>query len=396
MGKTNSLHHGHMPHHHEFRPFVLAGLTNTEALKAHIEEILSPAGITIDGPNPYDIRIRDERFYKRVITDGSLGFGESYMDGWWDCECLDEFFFKLMPTDPQDKVTKNWRLLILSALFNVNRKSRAFQIGQKHYDLGNNLFEHMLDKRMTYSCGYWKDAKTLDEAQEAKLDLICRKIGLRPGQKILDIGCGWGSMVKFAAEKYGAKAVGITVSVRQAELAQQRCEGLPVEIRLMDYRDINEKFDHIVSVGMFEHVGYKNYSKFMEMAQRCLSDDGLFLLHTIGDSYSKTAGDPWFEKYIFPNSLIPSMAQISASAERLFIIEDWHNFGYYYDRTLMSWFDNFNRSRHLLHDGYDERFYRMWKYYLLCCAGTFRARCQQLWQIVLSKKGVPGGYQPVR
>ncbi len=358
--------------------------------------MFADAGITINGNTRYDIRIKDARFYKRIMRDGSMGLGESYVDGWWDCESLDDFFFKLMPTDPQDKIKRNLKLIMLSAVLNMNCKSKAFQIGERHYDLGNELFQLMLDKRMLYSCAYWKDASTLDDAQEAKMDLICRKIGLKPGDKILDIGCGWGGFVKYAAEKFGIKAVGITVSRNQAELASEICRGLPIEIRLQDYRDLNEKFDHIVSIGMLEHVGHKNYRAYMQTVHKCLKDDGLFLLHTIGDSYTKTAMEPWMDKYIFPNSLIPSMKQVSAAAEKLFVIEDWHNFGIYYDRTLMSWFANFDKNWNKLKERHYDRFYRMWKYYLLSCAGTFRSRCQQLWQIVLSKKGVPGGYESVR
>ncbi len=365
-------------------------------LKYSIEEIFSAACITINGTNPCDIRINDGRFYKRVTCNGSLGLGEAYMDGWWDCDNLDDFFYRLMASDAENKVVKDWRSVLRALLCNVNNKARAFQIGERHYDIGNELYKHMLDKRMTYSCGYWKGVKNLDAAQEAKLDLICRKLYLQPGDKILDIGCGWGSFIKYAAEKYGVKAVGITVSKNQAELAKEMCAGLPVEIRLQDYRGLDEKFDHIVSVGMFEHVGYKNYRTFMEIARKCLRDDGLLLLHTIGENCSQVAMEPWIDKYIFPNSLIPSVRQISAAIEKIFIMEDLHNFGIYYDPTLTSWFNNFNRSWDTLKSQYDDRFYRMWKYYLLSSAGTFRARCLQVWQIVLSKKGVPGGYTQSR
>jgi cyclopropane-fatty-acyl-phospholipid synthase len=371
-------------------------MIHLRALKNPVEEILSAGGITINGAGSCDIRINDNRFFRRVMTAGSLGLGESFMDGWWECENLDEFFYRLMVSDVENKVRKNLDILLRSLVLNINSKSRAFQVGQHHYDIGNDLYQKMLDKRMTYSCGYWKDAGNLDDAQDAKLDLICRKLSLQPGQRILDIGCGWGSFVKYAAEKYGISAVGITVSKKQEILGKELCLGLPVEIRLQDYRDLDETFDHIVSVGMFEHVGFKNHRTYMEKVNRCLSDDGLFLLHTIGENCTKVAMDPWFDKYIFPNSLVPSMKQISFSSEKLFIMEDCHNFGAYYDPTLMSWFNNFNRNWDMLKDKYDDRFYRMWKYYLLSCAGSFRARCSQVWQIVMSKKGMPGGYQDVR
>jgi len=364
-----------------------------DRLKAIIQEILSPAGITIDGDEPWDIRVRDERFYQRVTRESSLGFGESYVDGWWECEQLDELFAKIMPTQPKDKIKKSWRLLIpiLSAvIFNAGRRARAFQIGERHYDKGNELFKNMLDKRMVYSCAYWKDATSLDEAQEAKMELICRKLNLRPGDRILDVGCGWGSLAKYAAENYKVEVVGITVSKEQVSLGRELCRGLPVEIRLQDYRDIDEKFDHIVSVGMFEHVGCKNYRTYMEKVHNCLKAEGLFLLHTIGDGVSCVSVDPWLDKYIFPKALIPSLKQISGAAEGLFITEALQNIGVDYDATLTSWFKNFDNNWDKLKGLYDQRFYRMWKYYLLSSAGTFRSRCLQVWQILFSKKGASG------
>jgi cyclopropane-fatty-acyl-phospholipid synthase len=364
-----------------------------------VHEILASAGITINGTMPWDIRINDERFYERIALEGSLGLGESYMDGWWDCDQIDEFFKRLMPLDPQKKIRNDWHLLSRSlyvSIFNPSRKSKAFAIGEKHYDIGNDLFAKMLDKRMVYSCGYWKNARTLDEAQEKKLDLTCRKLGLKPGDRVLDIGCGWGGFARYAAETYGVSVVGITVSRQQQELGTQLCKGLPVELRLQDYRDLDETFDHIVSIGMFEHVGWRNHRTYMEFVHKCLNDDGLFLLHTIGDRRSEQVNDPWMGKYIFPNALIPSMGQIGTALDDLFIIEDVHNFGFYYDRTLMSWFENFDRCWDSLKKAYDNRFYRMWKYYLLSSAGPFRARSLQVWQIILSKHGVSGGYSAVR
>jgi cyclopropane-fatty-acyl-phospholipid synthase len=254
----------------------------------------------------------------------------------------------------------------------------------------------MLDTRMVYSCGYWREARTLEAAQEAKLDLICRKLGLKEGDRLLDIGCGWGGLAKFAAERYGATVVGLTVSKEQAALARERCKGLPIEIRVQDYRTLSERFDHIASVGMFEHVGVKNYRTYFEVARRCLKEEGLFLLHTIGGNRSVRSVEPWIGKYIFPGGMLPSVAQIGAGIERLFVMEDWHNFGSYYDTTLLAWWHNFDAAWPALRAKYGERFYRMWKYYLLICAGTFRARHSELWQIVLSPHGVPGGYISVR
>ena len=364
------------------------------------EDILTLADVKIDGNNPWDIRIYNDEFYRRALTEGELGIGESYMDGWWDAVRLDEFICHVLGAQLDEKIKRNLSILvrILTAkLFNLQSKKRAFIVGEKHYDLGNELFQNMLDKRMNYSCAYWKNADNLDEAQEKKLDLICQKIYLKPGMRVLDIGCGWSAFGKYAAEKYNSEVIGITVSKEQLELGRKLCQGLPVEIRLMDYRALNEKFDRIVSVGMFEHVGYKNYRTFFDIANKCLNNDGLFLLHTIGTTKSEKTLDPWAEKYIFPNGLLPSIAQIGKSIEKFFILEDWHSFGADYDKTLMEWYNNFEKNWYNIKDKYSDRFFRMWKYFLLSSAGSFRSRKRsQLWQLVLSKNGVPGGYQAVR
>ncbi len=370
-----------------------------DRLKKTADELLSLAGVEINGTNPWDIQVHNGNFYRRILRQGSLGLGESYMDSWWDCAELDQFFCRVLGANLEDKIKGNWRLLlraIAARVFNLQSRRRAFQVGERHYDLGNDLFKNMLDKRMVYSCAYWKNARSLDEAQENKLDLICRKIGLKPGMRVLDIGCGWGSFARYAAEKYGTEVVGITVSKEQMALGKGVCEGLPVEIRLQDYRDLNESFDHIVSVGMFEHVGYKNYRTFMEFVHKCLKDGGLFLLHTIGFNVSVKTPEPWTSKYIFPNGLLPSIKQIATSIEGLFVMEDWHNFSADYDRTLMAWYRNFENSWDKIKAKYDERFHRMWRYFLLSSAGGFRARRNQLWQVVLSKRGVPGGYTSIR
>ncbi len=366
--------------------------------KKTVQNLISGSDIVIGSEDGADLQVHNEKFYKRVITEGSLGLGESYMDGWWDAKSIDDLIFKLRKLNIDKKIGKSklFFMALSALLVNLGSRSRAFIVGQKHYDIGNDLYRYMLDKRMVYTCGYWKDAKNLDEAQEAKLDLVCRKLYLKPGMKVLDIGCGFGSFAKYAAEKYGVSVVGITVSKEQADLAEKICQGFDVKIKISDYRDVNEKFDRIVSLGMFEHVGRKNYRTYMKVARRCLKDDGLFLLHTVGSNSSHVMGDIWVNKYIFPGGMVPSIKQIGKSIEKLFVMEDWHNFGADYDKTLMAWFSNFDKNWDKLKDKYGERFYRMWKFYLLSFAGSFRARNLQLWQIVLSKNGVLGGYKSIR
>lgn len=363
------------------------------------KSLLESAGITIDGNNDYDIQIHNDELYNRVMRQGALGLGESYMDGWWDCPKLDQFFEKIFIANLDEKVKNDWTVILkgtLNTLLNPGRKSKAFQVGERHYDIGNDLYQAMLGKQLVYTCGYWKNAKSLNQAQDAKLDLICRKIGLKKGQTVLDIGSGWGSFIKFASEKYGAKALGVTISKEQQQMADKLCSNTSAETKLQDYRDINDKFDHIVSIGMFEHVGYKNYRTFMKIVHKSLNNNGLFLLHTIGGNRSTHGTDPWLEKYIFPNSMIPSIQQIGKSIEGLFIMNDWHNFGPDYDKTLMKWHKNFEKNWNKLKPNYDERFRRMWRYYLLQSAAGFRTGNLQLWQIILSKNCIPGGYKAIR
>lgn len=371
----------------------------SDSSKKAAEKILNLSDIQIDGKRPWDIQVKDDRLYKRVISHGSLGLGESYMDGWWETKDLVSFFEHIISADLSNKVKSNKKLLITllqQKIMNPQFGSRSWVVGKVHYDLGNELFEVMLDKSMTYTCAYWKNAKTLDQAQLDKLDLVCKKLGLRKGMKVLDIGCGWGSFAKFASQKYGVSVVGVTISKEQVELARKLCKGLNVKFLLQDYRDIQGKYDRIVSLGMFEHVGVKNYKTFMKIAAEHLSDEGLFLLHTIGANDYPSTSEVWLNKYIFPNSQLPTISTIGGSIENLFILEDLHNFGADYEKTLLAWHKNFVENWPKIKNKYDERFYRMWTYYLLMCAASFRLRKNQLWQFILSKKGVPGGYKSLR
>jgi cyclopropane-fatty-acyl-phospholipid synthase len=369
------------------------------AYRTKLEKFLADKNIAFNGPKPWDIKVYDSSLYERMLTEGSIGFGEAYMDGWWDCDQLDELFHHLCTGHSVYKV-KHYPQAIKNRLWayftNRQSKSLAAKTIKRHYDLGNDLYRSMLGKHLAYSCGYWQHAKTLDQAQEHKFDLICRKLNLQPGQRLLDIGCGWGEFMKYAVENYAVACVGITLSEDQYTFGKAFCANLPIEIRLADYRELDEIFDHIVSIGMFEHVGYKNYNEFIIIVRRCLQDEGLFLLHTIGGNKSVISVHQWLEKYIFPGGMLPSIKQISNATEGQFVMEDWHNFGSDYDKTLMCWYENFSTNWKAIQQNYDDRFFRMWEYYLLSCAGGFRARSNQLWQIVFSKNGVPGGYHSVR
>ncbi len=425
--------------------------------KEFVVNLAARAGVTVNGSEPWDIQVHNENFYGRILKQPYLGLGESYMDGWWDAPKLDEFFYRALRADLEGEL-RNWGLImhyVKAAVFNHQTRSKSSVVTEKHYDIGNHLYELMLGKSMAYTCGYFKDfqnpseqslsgqnsgisaaaslhplerpaghsfeaaprlagnssvlptektaqrgsenlAKNLDDAQFAKFDLICKKVGLKPGMKVLDLGCGFGSFLKYAADHYGITGVGVNLSKEQVKFAKESCKGLPLEFQLSDYRDATGTFDRVISIGLTEHIGYKNYKTFLKLAHDRLADDGLFLLHTIGSDKSTTIADPWTNKYIFPNGNLPSIAQLGGAMERIFVLEDWHNFGADYDKTLMAWHHNFVAGWPDLKNEYDERFYRMWTYYLLSCAGSFRARNIQLWQLVLSKRGILGGYQSVR
>ena len=360
-------------------------------------DLLAKADIEIGGSRPWDIQFYADGVPEAALARGNLGFGEAYMDGAWDAPALDQFFCKLLAARLPDhiKPAKIFPHIVKAKLLNRQTAKRAWEVGEAHYDLGNEFYGAMLDSRMTYTCGYWKGADNLEDAQIAKLDLICRKLQLEPGMRLLDIGCGWGSLMAYAAEHYGVEAVGLTISKEQADWATANYPHLSLDFRLMDYREIDEKFDRIASVGMFEHVGPKNYRTFFEVAHRCLNPGGLFLLHTIGKNVRDSFPDPWIDKYIFPNGELPSIGQIGDAVDDLFVVEDLHNFGADYDKTLMAWYENFENAWPRFRDELGERFYRMWRYYLLSCAGAFRARDIQLWQWVLAKDGVEGVYPRV-
>ena len=370
-----------------------------------VSDLLAEADVRINPPypRPFDMVVHDARLFRRLVVDGTMGLGDAYVDGWWDCEAIDQFFDRVLAADVPRRVALDRHSIVdtlVQRVMNLQSIARARRNGEWHYDLGNDLFAAMLDPRMAYTCAYWRDAQTLAEAQEDKLDLVCQKIDLRRGQRVLDAGCGWGSFAQFAADRYGAHVVGVTVSGEQVKLARERCAGLPVEIRLQDYREVDQTFDQIVSIGMLEHVGPKNYRTCLEHFHRCLNDYGLCLIHTMGARTSfpnaKDIEATWITRRIFPGLVVPSIAQFGEAIDGLFVLEDAHNFGADYDRTLLEWFANFEAAWPRLQDRYGHRFYRMWKYYLLSAAGAFRSRKYQLWQFVLSKRGVRGGYASVR
>lgn len=374
-------------------------------MKHPIEKLLNKMGITLNGQQPYDIQVHDRRMLNDILFHQSMGAGESYMNGLWDCEHLDQLFFKIFQAGNERRFASNWTTLFLkikNTLFNQQSRKHADEVSKTHYDIDNRLYELMLGKSMAYTCGYWKDAASLDKAQFAKYDLICKKLDLQKEDKVLELGCGWGGLAKFMAENYHCEVHGFDIGNKTSQFAKEFCKGLPVTIYQCDYRETKTynpkkiKFDKLVSVGVLEHVGYKNYGTFLKIAKSMIKNDGLFLLHSIGRDTSTNICDPWIDKYIFPNGMLPSIAQVASAAEYKFKVEDLHNFGAYYDKTLMAWHKNLNDNWPALKENHSETFKRMMNYYLLSCAGAFRARSIHLWQFILTPKGILNGYQSIR
>lgn len=374
-----------------------------------VRELLALGTIELNGPKLWDLQVTDRRFYKRILTGGVLGFAEAYIEGWIDCEQMDELIARLLQAGIKQKLKNNWRLMLhlfQSQIFNLQALSRASQVADAHYNLSNRFYEYMLGESMAYTAAYYKNATSLDEAQYAKYDLVCRKLQLKPGETVLELGCGWGGFARYAAEHYGCRMVSVNISKQQVRYAKELCRQWPVAVFRCDYRDEacynpdKIRFDKAVSIGMAEHVGPKNHRRLFGTVFRQLKPNGLFLLHTIGSDRSLTACEPFTHKYIFPNSVIPSLKQLSSAAEGWFVTEDLQNFGKYYFNTLKEWYTNVKSNwqsiQALDYTKFNSRFDRIWSFYLLGGMGMAKSKANHLWQIVFSGKAYRDLYEAVR
>ena len=371
-------------------------------IPASLQAIVSAADVRFNGDRPWDLQVHNSALYPALLRDGSMALGNGYVRGDWDCEQLDELICRLLRAHANRPLTLPAQLTELSRvlrdlLINPQTLRRSFAVGRRHYDIDPRVYAAMLDPQMTYSCGYWRGATDLATAQDHKLRLICEKLQLQPGMRLLDLGCGWGSLAAYAARHYGVEVVGITVSSQQAQWMRRHLADLPIRVEQCDYRQLPKRdpgvFDRIASVGMFEHVGRRNDRTFFATLESLLDPDGLVLLHTIGSACTTRRTDPWIDTYIFPGGRLPSACQLARGLEGRFLIEDWENFGLDYDRTLMAWWQNFQGAWPVLQHDSSPEFFRFWRYYLLSCAGFFRSRQGQLWQLVLSR---PERTQPYR
>jgi len=372
------------------------------AAPASIRSILNAADIRIGGERPWDLQLHHgKQLWSAVLSRGSLGFGEAYMAGLWDCQALDQLFTRLLLAGADQRLAggNGCRQLLLGLrerLVNLQSIRRATRVARQHYDIEPQVYAAMLDPWWQYSCGYWERARSLEEAQQHKLAMVAAKLRLRSGMRVLDIGCGWGGLAAYLARHHDVAVTGITLSDEQLAKARSHWGHLPVRFERCDYRQLElleqAPFDRVVSVGMFEHVGPRNARRFFQAVRRCLRQDGLALLQTIGARCTTSATDGWIDAHVFPHGRLPSPTQLSRALENQFLIEDLHNFGLDYDHTLMAWYSRFEAAWSELAPVLARRwgaegaagFRRFWRYYLLCCAAFFRSRQGQLWQLVLS------------
>jgi len=385
---------------------VLSNLTNSG-----VREFLGRVA-TVDGLNQWDPQVRDDDFFGMVAGDGMLGLGNAYVKGYWECEDLFEFFcrairgglLEFMADSPVMKA-------LMTAYRTTNRQSQtqAKKNVVAHYDRGNDLFEAFLGKTMAYTCAVWdnpldlEEGETLDEAQERKLDRICQKLHLESGMRVLDIGCGWGPFMRYVAGHFEVEVVGITLSAEQIAYIEKRNGGfkhsgsLPIKAVLADFRTFDAgKFDRVLSIGMFEHVGRKNHEEYFKAVDRCLESDGLSLIHCFGKSDPRVPLiDPWTEKHIFPGMELPTVVDITTAMEGAFNLLDLEEMGQHYPKTLLAWSANFDCNWEQI-SHYGEEFRRMWRYYLLSCAAVFHVRKVLLWQVVFARKEDGQLYEPVR
>lgn len=371
----------------------MLGVLSGQVAKRELGGILAVADITLNGPHSWDPQIRDSRVFRRVLLHGSLGAGESYMDGWWEVRDLSGMFDRLMRSGQIDRFSQLWQVLWRwrKRLMNLQSIARSRIVAEQHYDLSNEFYRLWLDPTMAYTCGYWQHGATnLHTSQIAKYDLICRKLGLKPGMRVLDIGCGWGGLARYMAEQYGVHVTGVTISKEQLAFAQEYCRGASVSFLFSDYRLLSGQYDRIVSVGMLEHVGSKNYRPYMQAVSRLLKPSGLFVLHHIASPWGRSVVDPFFDRYIFPNSELPSRACLQRASEGTLIELDFHEFDFRdYALTLRAWYDQFVLAWpyiEMLGSQFDKRFYRMWEFYLLSMESAFASGRNRLWQHVYCRQ----------
>jgi len=359
---------------------------------------LTRAGVTVNGPNPWDIRVLDNRLFRRVVGTRELGFGDSYVEGWWECDRIDELVTRILRTGIKRILPPGISGLTLAArsvITNTQGSERAGDNATAHYGQHDALLRLILGEPLVYSCADWRDATDLADAQHAKIDRLASKLQLRPGMRVLDIGCGWGATADYLSTRHGVIVVGITPVAAQATHAARHHRHSDVSFVTTDFSNFTspKPFDRIYSVGMVEHVGPKNLKPFFRHCQDLLVDDGIMFHQTIGRRTPRASTDAWIDRRIFPGGAIPSVQQLSRAWSAGWVLEDFENLGPDYDRTLMAWLGLLEGKKDQVLDQFGEEMYRTFRFYFQYCAGAFRARELQLWQLVLTKHPAPYQYR---
>jgi len=341
-----------------------------------------------------DIVVNNKEMFVKIASNGELGLVESYINGDWDSDNLEKTISELISKldflkNQIKKQSLNFIFMEIKAVIKNRIQNNSIKSVKKnishHYDIGNDLFQKMLGKHMQYTCAYfYKPNMTLDEAQYAKMELIAKKIDLKPNMKVLDIGCGFGSMAQHLAKHYNVYVIGVTLSKEQKKYADEYFSHPRVTIELKDYRHVTGNFDRVYSVGMFEQVGRKRYKEYYDKCYELLKPDGIMLIHTIGTNKRKWNHNSFINKYIFPEGELPHIENLTHSFVDKWHLEDWQNMGLSYAKTTKLWHTNIGDWSGL--DNYDERFRRMWDFYLLGCVANFQSRNVCLWQIVYTKR----------
>ena len=352
------------------------------------------------GPGPeVTMRLTDRKLYRTLVFNAELAAGEAYMDGTMRFEngsTLKDFLtlFSInrlsLGSYPIQKALRAVKMRFRNRQ-QSNRKGQAQQNVAHHYDVGNEFYKLFLDENMLYSCAYFREeGETLEQAQRNKLRLLASKLGLRPGMKVLDIGCGWGDLALYLAQLEDVEVLGVTLSKEQQALASQRAKAAGLEGRvrfeLRDYRDVDERFDRIVSVGMFEHVGVSHYDEFFKKLNALMPDDGVAVIHSIGHMSPPGMASAWLRKYIFPGAYSPALSEVFSVVEQNSLwVTDLEFLRVHYATTLKHWVDRFEMNRDKVVALYDERFARMWEFYLISCEMMFRTGSQLVFHMQLSR-----------
>lgn len=366
--------------------------------KLTLTTLLREANIEPNGASPWDPQIKDERFYRTVLLRGSVGLGDAYLNGWWECADISGFILRIIKSGIHLRVPRVDIFLrrLRFGLIDAQNRIRSKRVAELHYDEDPYIFEVMLGSTNSYTCARWKGVITLDAAQQQKMDLLCKKAGLSSGMTVLDIGSGWGGFLAYAAERYQVRGIGLTISKTQLDYARKRYGNLPVEFRLQDYRDFVGGVDAVVSICVIEHVGSDHYREYFQKVRETLTrEDGFFAMQCILACDTQARMDPWTEKHIFPNGILPTLERIENAVEGILHIVDREFFRDDYVRTFSAWYENLVRNKNAIIARCGVRYFRKYEYYLCLYIAGFGSGRIDVGQFVLSP--TPHlNYKPIR